>query len=161
MDGESARSAFQAVEPDHETAKKIAARVWDATQYRYIYKKKAESRSSTAATTYTFFCAQNEKEVTKTRLTDDLRKRRARMKMDRFACNGYLHVTVNPDIPETIRLRVQHHRAHCHYVDISLPDDIKNLVEKMKDQPASNIWSQVLQDYPQTQVTQKQIYALW
>lgn len=103
------------------------------------YKKKTESRSSTAATTYTFFCAQNEKEETKTRLTDDLRKRRARMKMDRFPCNGYLHVTVNPNSPEIVRLRLQHHRAHCHYVDISLPDDIKKLVEDMKDQPASNV----------------------
>ncbi|KAJ7195764.1 hypothetical protein GGX14DRAFT_376709, partial [Mycena pura] len=161
MDGESARAVFQAVGHGDETAKKIATLVWDATQYRYIYKKKAESRSSTAATTYTFFCAQNEKEETKTRLTDDVRKRRARMKMDRFLCNGYLHVTVSPDNPETIRLRLQHHRAHCHYVDISLPDDIKKLVEEMKDQPASNIWTRILQDYPKTQVTQKQIYTLW
>ncbi|KAJ7810343.1 hypothetical protein B0H13DRAFT_1667537, partial [Mycena leptocephala] len=131
------------------------------------YKKKTESRSSTAATTYTFFCAQNEKEETKMRLTDDLRKRRARMKMDRFPCNGYLHVTVNPNSPEIVRLRLQHHRAHCHYVDISLPDDIKKLVEDMKDQPASNvchpicIWTRILQDYPNTQVTQKQIYTHW
>ncbi|KAJ7461706.1 hypothetical protein B0H11DRAFT_1735762 [Mycena galericulata] len=121
MDGESARSEFHDVELGQETAKKIAALVWDATQYRFIYKKKSESRSSTART-YTFFCAQNEKEETKTRLTEDLRKRRARMKMDRFPCDGYLYVTVDPNNPATIRLRVQHHRVHCHYVDISLLD---------------------------------------
>ncbi|KAJ7605827.1 hypothetical protein DFH06DRAFT_943878, partial [Mycena polygramma] len=156
----SARSEFEDVELGQETAKKIAALVWDATQYRFIYKKKTEGRSSTAST-YTFFCAQNENEVTKTRLTEDVQKRRARMKMDRFPCNGYLHVTVDPHNPAAVRLRAQHHRVHCQYIDISLPDEIKKLVEEMKDQPATNIWTRVLQDYPGTQVTQKLIYTFW
>ncbi|KAJ7764521.1 hypothetical protein DFH07DRAFT_738309, partial [Mycena maculata] len=134
----------------------------------FSYKKKTESCSSAAIATYTFFCVQNEKEVTKTRLVDDTRKQRARMKMDCFPCNGYLHITVNSDNPDAVRLRILHHRSHCHYVDISIPEDITKLVEEMKNQPASNvstfihrIWTRVLQDHPGTQVTQKQIYALW
>jgi hypothetical protein len=61
------------------------------------------------------------------------------MKMDRFPCNGWLHVTAGSDDGGSVRLRVQHHRAHCHYVDISLGDDITKLVEDMKNQPASNV----------------------
>jgi hypothetical protein len=37
MDGESARDVFQVVELGQETAKMIAALVWDATQYRYMF----------------------------------------------------------------------------------------------------------------------------
>ncbi|KAJ7247185.1 hypothetical protein B0H12DRAFT_965864, partial [Mycena haematopus] len=142
-------------------AKKVASLVWAATSYRFIYKKKATSRTSDTAITYSFFCAQNDKEVTKPRLVDDQRKRRARMKMDRFPCNGWLHVTADSANQDSIRLRVRHHRVHCHYVDISLSEEITKLVEEMKNQPASNIWTRVLQDHPGTEVTQKQIYALW
>ncbi|KAJ7619945.1 hypothetical protein DFH06DRAFT_1341777 [Mycena polygramma] len=147
MDGESARSEFEDVELGQETAKKIAALLWDATQYRFIRRPRAVARPPALTP---FFCSQNENEVTKTRLTEDVQKRRARMKMKRFPCNGYLHVTVDPHNPAAVRLRAQHHRVHCKYVDISLPDETKKLVEEMKDQPATNIWTRVLQDYPGT-----------
>ncbi|KAJ7475581.1 hypothetical protein B0H11DRAFT_1659368, partial [Mycena galericulata] len=152
-------------------AKKIAALVWDATGYRFIYKKATKSRTSDRVVTYNFFCAQNAKEVTKTRLVDDKRKRRARMKMDRFPCNGYLDVTADSDSRATVRLRVRHHRVHCQYVDISLDEKnyqdsrgnaeptslhFPNLIENL-----SQIWTRVLQENPGTEVTQKQIYALW
>ncbi|KAJ7498424.1 hypothetical protein B0H11DRAFT_1676365, partial [Mycena galericulata] len=145
-------------------AKKIAALVWDATGYRFIYKKATKSRTSDRVVTYNFFCAQNAKEVTKTRLVDDERKRRARMKMDRFPCNGYLDVTADSDSRATVRLRVRHHRVHCQYVDISLDEKITKIVEEMRNQPASNVrrdLTRVLQENPGTEVTQKQIYALW
>ncbi|KAJ7466399.1 hypothetical protein FB451DRAFT_1561138 [Mycena latifolia] len=160
MNGPSASEAFEDIEPGAEIAKQVAALVWDATGYRFVYKKKISAGSSTVAT-YSYFCAQNEKEITKTRLIDDERKRRARMKMDRFPCNGWLHVTVDSADQSTVRLRMLHHRAHCKYVNISIGDEIKELVKKMKDQPASKIWTQVLQDYPATKMTQKQIYRLW
>ncbi|KAJ7453244.1 hypothetical protein B0H11DRAFT_1741318, partial [Mycena galericulata] len=164
MTGPSAVEVFQGLEEGPEIAKKIAALVWDATQYRFIYKKLKRSTSTETVATYTFFCAQNDKEVTKTRLVDNEHKRRARMKMDRFPCKGYLHVTVDSASRETVLLRVHHHRAHCHYVDISLNDEITKLVEDMRNQPAANryqIWTRVLQDHPRTEVTQKQVYALW
>ncbi|KAJ7678817.1 hypothetical protein B0H17DRAFT_840825, partial [Mycena rosella] len=81
--------------------------------------------------------------------------------MDRFPCIGYLHVTADSTNETSVRLRVQHHRPHCHYVDISLNDKITKLVEQMRDQPASTIWTHVLQENPGTEATQKQIYALW
>ncbi|KAJ7442849.1 hypothetical protein FB451DRAFT_1057229 [Mycena latifolia] len=172
MNGPSASEAFEDIEPGAEIAKQVAAPVWDATGYRFVYKNKKSSAGSSTVATYSYFCAQNEKEITKTRLIDDERKRRARMKMDRFPCNGWLHVTVDSADQSTMRLRMLHHRAHCKYVNISIGDKIKELVEKMKDQPASKdqgmftensaqIWTQVLQDYPATEITQKQIYRLW
>ncbi|KAJ7775663.1 hypothetical protein DFH07DRAFT_698554, partial [Mycena maculata] len=151
-------------------AKKIAALVWGATGYHFIYKKATKSRTSDTVVTYTFYCAQNEKEVTKTRLVEDEHKRRARMKMDCFPCAGLLHVTVDSENQDTVRLWIAHHRAHCHYVDISLSSEITKVVEDMRNQPASNtgtdnyaiqIWTRILQDFPGTEATQKQIYALW
>ncbi|KAJ7712996.1 hypothetical protein B0H16DRAFT_1341846 [Mycena metata] len=168
MTGASAAEAFDGLPRDVKLANEIAALVWSATKYRFVYKKKAASRTTDTVITYTYFCAQNEKEVTKTRLVDDQRKRRARMKMERFPCNGWLHVTIDSEHPEHVRLRVQHHRVHCHYVDISLSEDITKLLflSPFRSRMAANadriqIWTRVLQDYPGTEVTQKQIYALW
>ncbi|KAJ7509804.1 hypothetical protein B0H11DRAFT_1791272, partial [Mycena galericulata] len=174
MSGPSAVDTFQDIEEGAEIAKKMASLVWAATEYRFVYKKKQQSKSAETVTTYTFHCAQNDKEVTKTRLVDDERKRRARMKMDRFPCEGYLHVTIDSATQGTARLRVQHHRAHCHYVDISVSPEITKLVEDMRNEPASNvgskflcqllgidIWTRVLQEHPHTEITQKQVYAMW
>ncbi|KAJ7780647.1 hypothetical protein DFH07DRAFT_765166 [Mycena maculata] len=102
MTSPSAVEAFQGLEEGPDIAKKIAALVWDATQYRFIYKKLKQSTSAETVATYTFFCAQNDKEVTKTRLVENEHKRRACMKMDRFPCEGYLHVTVDSTSRETV-----------------------------------------------------------
>ncbi|KAJ7726309.1 hypothetical protein DFH07DRAFT_758176 [Mycena maculata] len=141
-----------------QTAKNVAARVWDWTGYRFIYKKKERSRSSEGTLTYTFFCAQNEKEVTKEKLHPDPRERRARIKMDRFPCNGYLRITV-VEGEVTLGIRLTHHRAHCQYVDISIDDETKKLIDAMKDSPASAIWDRIMREYPSTEITRKQVYA--
>ncbi|KAJ7716012.1 hypothetical protein DFH07DRAFT_974028 [Mycena maculata] len=87
---------------------------------------------------------KNSDEVKKQQLHDKLRKRHARMKMSRFPCKGTLQIT-----------------SHLHYVDISINKDIRDLVEGMKHDLATNIWTRVLAQNPGTEVTQKQIYALW
>ncbi|KAJ7458659.1 hypothetical protein B0H11DRAFT_1681968, partial [Mycena galericulata] len=143
-----------------QTAKNIAKQVWDWTGYRFIYKKKETSKASDSTCTYTFFCAQNEQEVTKDKLIDDPKKRRARIKMDRFPCNGYLRITV-VDGDETVRLRLTHHRAHSQYINISMDEEIKQVIEEMKNSTASAVWDRILRENPDTELTQKQVYAHW
>ncbi|KAJ7245269.1 hypothetical protein C8J57DRAFT_1082436, partial [Mycena rebaudengoi] len=66
-------------------------------------------------------------------------KRRARMKMDRFACDGWLHITVNDEDLELVTVRMTHYRCHTPYVDISIPKEVKETVESMKNLPASKV----------------------
>ncbi|KAJ7716732.1 hypothetical protein DFH07DRAFT_700087, partial [Mycena maculata] len=80
--------------------------------------------------------------------------------MDRFPCQGYLRITVRED-DDTIGMRLTHHRAHCPYVDISIPKEIKQLIESMKNSPASAIWDHIMRENPSTELTRKQVYAEW
>ncbi|KAJ7676538.1 hypothetical protein DFH06DRAFT_976739 [Mycena polygramma] len=162
MVGESAVAAFVGRDSAKDIADTIAQRVWDTTGYRFIYKKSKKSTRSDSVKTYTYYCAQNDAEVKKADLHDNTRKRRARMKMDRFPCQGTLQITVddeNLDMP--LRLKIKHHKAHLHYVDININKKIKTLVESLRNESATNIWTRVLRENPDTEVTQKQIYALW
>ncbi|KAJ7835612.1 hypothetical protein B0H13DRAFT_1482910, partial [Mycena leptocephala] len=126
------------------------------------YKKSKKSSASDAVRTYSYYCAQNEDEVKKSQLHDEPRKRRTRMKMSRFPCKGTLQITVDDDnleIPQ--RLKLKHHQSHLHYVDISISKNIHDFVEAQKHEKILKIWTRVLAENPGTEVTQKQIYALW
>lgn len=104
------------------------------------YKKSKRGVTDASTTTYSYYCAQNEDEVQKPHLHDDPTKQRARMKMDRFPCKGMLSLTVkNDDLDVPIRLKIRHHEVHLHYVDISIKQDIKEVVEKMRNEPVTNV----------------------
>lgn len=59
----------------------------------------------------------------------DCKKRCARMVMQRFKCGGKLHITVNPDVPHTMHVRMEHHLPHMPYIKISLTDDMKDFID--------------------------------
>jgi hypothetical protein len=67
-------------------------------------------------------------EETKPKLTADKAKRHARLTMDRFTCNGWLYVTTDERDLTTINIRITHHLCHTPYVDISIPDNVAELV---------------------------------
>jgi hypothetical protein len=92
--------------------------------------------------TYIFYCAQLDGEETKNKVMDDAKKRRARMKMDRFKCGGWLRVTVDGDGQDMIRVRLIHTLPHQKYTDISLPEATTKIIEEMKDSPASKVREQ-------------------
>ncbi|KAJ7927678.1 hypothetical protein B0H13DRAFT_1537461, partial [Mycena leptocephala] len=125
------------------------------------YKKKSSSRTSQSTSTYTFYCAQLKGEESKHVLTVDPKKQRARMKMDRFPCDGWLNITVNEEDLQLAAIRMTHHRCHTPYVDISIPKKVKETVESMKNLPASKIWEAVLKADPKTELNEKQIYRYW
>ncbi|KAG6907485.1 hypothetical protein DXG01_008775 [Tephrocybe rancida] len=144
-----------------DLANKLSKDVWTATGYRFIYKKKRISKTNASATVYTYFCAQIKGEETKKRLTEDKSKRRARMCMERFDCDGWLHITVDTDDLTTICICIAHYKCHTPYTSISIPDDVKKLIEEMKDLPATKIWDALLSKTGKTELTEKQIYARW
>lgn len=96
------------------------------------YKKKKEGSNFDH---YTFYCAQYEKEITKKHLTDNINKQRARLTMDRFDCNGYLHVSIPCENAEEVRVKLTHCEAHIHYVNIEIDGALKTRVEELKDLP--------------------------
>src|SRR3954453_10999452 len=65
------------------------------------YKKRQKN-------TYIFYCAQIEGEETLNKKVEDEAKRRARMKMDRFGCRGWLRITVDNNDLQTVKVWLTH-----------------------------------------------------
>ncbi|KAJ7694761.1 hypothetical protein B0H17DRAFT_931407, partial [Mycena rosella] len=131
--------------------------------------RKSSSRVDTSIITYTFYCAQLKGEEAKHVKVDDTKKQRAQMKVDRFVCDGWLHITINENDLNVAAVRMTHHRCHNPCVDISIPKSVKETVEKMRNLPASkvsskslpSIWEAVLKADPKTELNEKQIYRYW
>jgi hypothetical protein len=99
----------------------------------------SRGKGTKGTTTFTYCCAQLEGAETKNAVHPDPSKRRARMKMDRFKCAGKLHITVNPNVQDAVRVQIEHRSAHQYYTDISLTDKMKAIIAEMKDSSASTV----------------------
>ncbi|KAF8869545.1 hypothetical protein CPB85DRAFT_1168727, partial [Mucidula mucida] len=117
--------------------------------------------SDSGSRTFVFFCAQLKGQETKERLVEDPKRQRMRMKMDHFACNGWLRVTFANDDASTARIRLMHHHAHTPYVDINLGQKQKDLIRDLKHLAPSKIWDKILADNPDNEYTEKQVYSEW
>ncbi|KAG6917946.1 hypothetical protein DXG01_017130, partial [Tephrocybe rancida] len=139
----------------------LARKVWDATDYRFNYKKKTPSKTSSTLMKYSYYCAQNEAEQSKPKLNENPSKRRARMCMQRFKCDGWLHVSVDENDSSQVIMRITHYENHIPYTDISVSEKVEELIGSLVDLPATKIWDIVLEKKLEGQLTQKQVYAHW
>ncbi|KAJ7580771.1 hypothetical protein C8J56DRAFT_743222, partial [Mycena floridula] len=149
-------------------ARRLARVVYETTGYRFITwlnmtrrYRNTEKRTSGNASTYVFFCAQLKGQETKQRLVDDPQKRRSRLMMERFDCNGWLRITMTDNDSTTARVDFSHHDAHDCYVNISLGATEKAMVSDMKNLPPSKIWDELLRKSPDTELTERQIHREW
>ena len=138
-----------------------------------------KSARGSASTVVTYFCAQLEGEQTKQKLHTDTNKRRGRTCMDRFACDGWLFITIVHNNNTRIRVRMTHSEAHVHYTDIAISEKIQNIIIEMKNSTSisgesivpvirnswltqlQKIWDRILREYGTTELTEKQVYDHW
>jgi hypothetical protein len=92
-----------------------------------------------SAETYRFYCAQMKGSETKNKRTEEKSKRRARMKMDRYECNGHLYITADKHDHQMLHVRITHHRWHHPYTDISIPNEVETIIQELKDLPAAKV----------------------
>jgi len=59
--------------------------------------------------------------------------------MDRFECDGYLHVTLTDNDLSIAGIKITHHRSHCAYIDISMTDKVESIIKGMINLPASKV----------------------
>ncbi|KAG6907426.1 hypothetical protein DXG01_008891 [Tephrocybe rancida] len=110
---------------------------------------------------YSYYCTQNESEQTKQKLNKDPSKRCARMCMQRFKCDGWLHVSVDKNNSSQVILRITHYENHIPYTNISVSEKVEELIGSLVDLPATKIWDIILEKKLEGQLTQKQVYAHW
>ncbi|TFK47321.1 hypothetical protein OE88DRAFT_1636709 [Heliocybe sulcata] len=81
--------------------------------------------------------------------------------MRRYKCRGWLRITIFKVDTRLAHVHMTHDLAHTHVTDISLSSEILELIDEMRNQTASDIYDVILERYPKTQVSQKQVYARW
>lgn len=80
--------------------------------------------------TFRYVCAQREGEQTKNKLTNKPNANRDRSYMNRFECGGELRITTHEHDRDSARVVITHTIHHIPYCDISIPDEIKALIER-------------------------------
>ncbi|KAJ3718730.1 hypothetical protein C8R42DRAFT_560479, partial [Lentinula raphanica] len=124
------------------------------------------SQTDTAVKTLQFFCSQFDAEQAKSKVHSDVTKQRSRDKMQRYPCGGWLNITMRDGYPEEARIRLTH-KSHPEYVNISISPADRKVIESMRHHSPSKviqispIWDYILQQDPDTELTEKQIQTEW
>ena len=88
-----------------------------------------------------------EGEETKNRVIEDQTKRRARMKMERFKCNGWLRITAADVDLGSVKVHFTHHLPHIQYLDITLSGAVVETVRRLKELPSAKVRRIILQNH--------------
>jgi hypothetical protein len=105
---------------------------------KHIYSQKGKHKGNNV-TVISYYCTQLDGEQSKKHLHEDPSKRRARTQMRRYSCEGRLTITIYGEDRSRARVRMGHSEAHPHYVDISIPVKIQELITEMKNSSASKV----------------------
>ncbi|KAF8220867.1 hypothetical protein L208DRAFT_1072551, partial [Tricholoma matsutake] len=97
-------------------AKNIAKEAWDATGFRFNFKKKQKSHGNESVAVYTFYCVQLSGEQTKHKLNEDTRKQHAPMTMEHFDCDGWMHIMLDDKDLEMAVICITHYQCHHPYL---------------------------------------------
>lgn len=94
-------------------------------QSKYIHRRTPSAR-------YMYHCAQVETRQQKSKKGTTEGKPRDKDHMDRFECDGWLHITVFDDSNIAL-VKYKHKEDHIHYWSIEVPLDVKEYVENNPD----------------------------
>lgn len=131
-------------------------------------------------TTYRYTCAQDVNRQNKPKKNPE-KKQRPKKQMTTFDCHGCVAITLNNEEgPEHADITVTHIKPHVPYCWISLPNDVRALIEvSLNRTPAqvsqhprdhhpsllilstSQIWEEVLTHHPRPKFTRDSVYQLW
>ncbi|CAK5267884.1 unnamed protein product [Mycena citricolor] len=142
-------------------ASAFARSAWDSTGYRWNLRMHRPLTSDSATINSEFYCAQLEGEQTDNKLHEDESKQRARVKMTRYHCNGWLNVTINERKMDEAVIRVSHHIPHPLYNDISIPTEAKKIIETSHNSTPTKIYEALIKQFPAIKITEKQVYRHW
>ncbi|KDQ09763.1 hypothetical protein BOTBODRAFT_76568, partial [Botryobasidium botryosum FD-172 SS1] len=96
-------------------------------------------------------CAQDKKHQKEGKRVPNVEKRRDRQKMASFECQSQVTICIADSTPHYADITVRHQQGHVPYCDVSLPEDVKDL-----------IWREIIQNHPSPiSFNHKQVYQLW
>ncbi|KAJ6458878.1 hypothetical protein C8R47DRAFT_1244886 [Mycena vitilis] len=136
---------------------KLARRIWETLDYRFIYHSKHPFKNS-ATTRYEYNCAQSATRQHKSKKSDTA-KNRDKARFETFDCQGWLTIWAASGDNECF-VRVRHQECHEKYVCIDIPEDVKKYVSEHTQMSAPQLWKEILKSHPQPDFTPKAVYNL-
>ncbi|KDQ08348.1 hypothetical protein BOTBODRAFT_166049 [Botryobasidium botryosum FD-172 SS1] len=82
--------------------------------------------------------------------------------MASFECQSQVTICIADTTPHYADITVRHREGHVPYCDVSLPEDVKDLVRNSLDKTPVQIWREIIQKHPDPiSFNHKQVYQLW
>ncbi|OCH85783.1 hypothetical protein OBBRIDRAFT_857739, partial [Obba rivulosa] len=78
-----------------------------------------------------------------------------------FDCDGWIHITLDDRCGTEARVKYTHREDHILYCCIDIPADMRERVLNGMDKTSTQLWNEILHDYPNPVFTRKAVYALW
>ncbi|KAI0643906.1 hypothetical protein C8Q79DRAFT_161111 [Trametes meyenii] len=152
-----------------ERANRISECIGVAMLLRWQHEGKQE-RKRTRDIIFMYSCCQSTAREKKPKVPKGEKARDTR-RMQRFECDGWLHITVSP-ASDIVEVTLKHFEAHLPYDDIDLPDEWKRYIEKQGlTQTPGTIWEHIVQvedqrravdpEHPLFKFKQKSVYYHW
>lgn len=104
----------------------------------YSYKDK-RAHISQRSVSYRYTCAQSAASQKKSKKKAAPEKQRDKQQMASFLCKGQVTVVACADSPEYVDITIKHCEDHVPYCSVTIPSDIRELVEKHKNMSMAQV----------------------
>lgn len=104
------------------------------------YHKKHAFKSSETIVSYTYICAQSKQYQKKVKKSPDPAAQRDRQRMASFECGGHVVIQVDEQkFSQHVDVTINHNQNHVPYCSVSLPSDVKDLIENSLDKTPTQV----------------------
>lgn len=147
---------------DTDLAKRLCATLGECDGYRYILKTVNPSTARKGVASFYANCSQSLATAKASAVTSTARRRHTKQRK-RFDCKGRISATIDR-ISRHVYVLLQHGMRHeLPEPSRKTPPEIRELIrrEALRGRTAKEIYSDVQQQFPNTNITQAQVYYWW
>lgn len=147
---------------DTDLAKRLCATLGECDGYRYILKTVNPSTARKGVASFYANCSQSLATAKASAVSSTARRRHTKQRK-RFDCKGRISATIDR-ISRHVYVLLQHGMRHeLPEPSRKTPPEIRELIrrEALRGRTAKEIYSDVQQQFPNTNITQAQVYYWW
>ncbi|CDH58988.1 predicted protein [Lichtheimia corymbifera JMRC:FSU:9682] len=147
---------------DTDLAKRLCATLGECDGYRYILKTVNPSTARKGVASFYANCSQSLATAKASAVSTTARRRHTKQRK-RFDCKGRISATIDR-ISRHVYVLLQHGMRHeLPEPSRKTPPEIRELIrrEELRGKSARNIYTDVQQQFPNTNITQAQVYYWW
>lgn len=147
---------------DTDLAKRLCATLGECDGYRYILKTVNPSTARKGVASFYANCSQSLATAKASAVSTTARRRHTKQRK-RFDCKGRISATIDR-ISRHVYVLLQHGMRHeLPEPSRKTPPEIRELIrrEELRGRTARDIYTDVQQQFPNTNITQAQVYYWW